>query len=219
MMKKLCVMLTLIYYLLIKTVIFIHSTDMSKLTDLSDKFKDHLGKTAARSKPKTSRKQVLKRIDKSKATYQVERKKLKNLERNLKKIENDINLAKGVQRTSRSDMLKLKKVLSNMDLADCNYVILYEDSNECGYIVDGEERSLDVDDDGELSFKLMKEYRKEKRQAEKDAQNARLAEETADEKASESNSVSDEEEEGKEEEDENSAEDDFTIPNLRFLEE
>jgi hypothetical protein len=141
---------------------------MNKLTGLAGKFEKQLRTTAARGKPKTSRKQLLKKIDKSKVVYQTERKREQLLKKQLAKLEADLEACRQKVRGSRTDMLKMKKVLSNMDLADCNYVVMY-DNGDCGYVIGGEEYSLDVDDEGELDTLLMREYRRKKRQEERAA--------------------------------------------------
>lgn len=136
---------------------------MNKLTGLAGKFEEQLRTAAARGKPKTSRKQLLKKIDKSKAMYQLERKREQSLKKQLERIEADLEACRQKVQGSRAEMLKMKRVLSNMDLSDSNYVVMY-DNGDCGYILGGEEYSLDVNDEGELDMLLMKEYRRQKRE-------------------------------------------------------
>lgn len=166
---------------------------MTDLTQIASNFEEKLGKQAARGKKnKSSRKQLVRKIDKATTAYKSERKKLDSLQKEKDKLEQKLSECQEKVRNSRSEMLKLKKVLRNMDLADSNYAILYEKSDDCGYIVDGEEYHLDVGDDGELEFTPMKDHKKQKREEEKQDS----------EKEEDSNSV-----------------DDLEVPNFRLLED
>ena len=191
---------------------------MNKLTGLAVKFEEQLRATAARGKSKTSRKQVLKNIDKSKAVYQLERKREKSLKKQLAKVESDLEACRTKVRDSRKEMLRLKRVLSNMDLADCNYVVLY-DNGDCGYIIDGDEYSLDVNDDGELDMLDMKEYRRKKREEERATHDEESEEGDAQLIYFEYESEKDESEgaEVEEGDDENDSEDGPILPNFRLL--
>jgi hypothetical protein len=172
---------------------------MNKIKQLASVFEEQLSaKAAAKQKDKMSRKSILKRIDKSKATYQQERKKLENFKKQKEKLENELESCHNVMKDSRSEMLRLKNVLSNMDLADCNYAIMYE--NDCGYLIDGEEYHVKINDDGDLEVKPMKEHRKELKSSEKSDE-------------SEKNEADDSQE--KEEELDNL--DDLNFSNFRFI--
>lgn len=139
---------------------------MNKIKQLASSFEEQLTlKVAVKQKDKMSRKSILKKIDKSKATYQQERKKLENLKKQKDKLEKELDICQSIMKESRSEMLRLKNILSNMDLADCNYAIMYE--NDCGYLIDGEEYHVKINDDGDLEVKLMKDYRKELKNSEK----------------------------------------------------
>lgn len=164
---------------------------MNKLTGLAGRFEEQLRTNAARGKSKTSRKQVLKKIDKSKATYQTERKREQSLKKQLEKVEAELDACLQKVRGSRSEMLRLKKVLSNMDLADCNYVVLY-DNGDCGYVIDKEEYSLEVNDEGELDMLQMKEYRRKKREEERANSEDSETEESDDENESDFEEETDE---------------------------
>ena len=54
-------------------------------------------------------------------------------------------------------------ILQNMDLVDSNYAMFYGNCSDVGYMIDKEEHYLDVDDCGEVTVKLMRDYRKEQR--------------------------------------------------------
>jgi hypothetical protein len=186
---------------------------MDKLTGLAGRFEEQLRTTAARSKPRSSRKQLLKNIDKSKAVYQLERKREQSLKRQLEKIEADLDACRQKVRESRSEMLKLKTVLSNMDLSDCNYVVMY-DNGDCGYVLGGEEYSLDVNDDGELDMLLMKEYRRKKREEERAAAGSDYDENNSDFEYE--SDMEDSELEDEDEEDDAQAVDGPVFSNLRW---
>ena len=189
---------------------------MNKLTGLAGKFEEQLRATAARGKTKTSRKQVLKKIDKSKSVYQLERKREQSLKKQLAKVEADLEACRTKMRDHRKEMLRLKSVLSNMDLADCNYVVLY-DNGDCGYVIDGDEYSLDVNDEGELDMLDIKEYRRKKREEERASSNQEDEEAAESDEEEDSQLIDDEDEFDEEESEEDDSEDGPVIPNFRLL--
>ena len=75
-----------------------------------------------------------------------------------------LNQTKEDMEKSRTDMLQLNDVLRNMDLLDCNYVMMYNNSDDIGYLIDKEEHHLSVDDQGDISLTPMKEHRRSVRQ-------------------------------------------------------
>lgn len=192
---------------------------MKEIAQLADRFEQQLGKTAGRTnKKKMSRKQMLKQFDKAKANYQNERKRLKGLEGQLAALDQQIQDCRDGMRGSRSDMLTLTDVLRTMDLADCKHAVMYEnDTKDVGYLIDGVEHHIKVNEDGELEVTTLKDHRKSKRQEakEKDDENDAIPPSIA--------PAVDDEEEGEEEAQDVADADDMPFlnieqPNFRFME-
>lgn len=125
-------------------------------------------KSAARGGKKTSRKKIDSHRLKSLEGYHASKKKLSKLKAERDKLDAQLESAEKDMHDCRSEMLKLTDVLRNMDLADCNYVMMYDNTDDVGYIVDKEEHHLDVDENGDVSFVLMTEHRRNQRKAKKE---------------------------------------------------
>ncbi|MHA2426433.1 MAG: hypothetical protein ACXADB_00135 [Candidatus Hermodarchaeia archaeon] len=151
-------------------------------------------------------KKILRNLGKTKKSYKEFRTKLKTLESELDRIESQIRECREGVRSSRSQMLRMNKVLQNMDLADANYAVFYDnDAADVGYIVGGEEHYLDIDDEGEISLTLMKEKRKAdraRRLEESEGEAVEDEDDEEDEDPEEDEDTEDEEEDEEEEEDE-----------------
>jgi len=134
----------------------------SNIDKIARRFKlDLERKTAARKGDKMSRKQILKSVSKTKAKYKEFREKLHSLETELERVESEINECRDGVHESRSSMLKMNRVLQNMDLTDVNHAVFY--ASDVGYIMDGDEHYLDVNDAGDVSYITMKERRSQQR--------------------------------------------------------
>lgn len=211
---------------------------MKGILQLADRFEQQFDKTAGRSnKKKLSRNRLSSKRDVAKTKYQSERNLLTGLEKERSKLEQKIQDCQDGMYSSRGNMLKLTDVLRTMDLADCNYVIMYEnDSQDVSFIIDGDENHIKVNDDGELEVTLMKDHRKAKRKEQKGSEEGLEGEESEDEESDESEESEDDEIEVDEEEDSDEDEedddeekedasdaDDFDyfeseLPNFRFME-
>ena len=139
--------------------------------------KEKLAKYLERSRTKkaargNAKKLTKKRVDsdrlKSLKKYHASKSKLSKLKEEEAKLQAELEATEKDMHDCRSEMLKLTDVLRNMDLADCKHVMMYENSEDVGYIVDNDEHHLDVDDNGDISFISMKDYRRQKKKEDKE---------------------------------------------------
>jgi len=126
-------------------------------------------KSAARGGKKTSRKKIDSNRLKSLEGYHSSKKKLSKLRAERDKLDAQLESAEKDMHDCRAKMMKLTDVLRNMDLVDCNYVMMYDNNDDVGYIVDKEEHHLDVDENGDVSFVLMNEHRRNQKKSKNDA--------------------------------------------------
>jgi len=119
----------------------------------------------AGSRKKVSRKQLRKSLDKARSNYKELKKELQLLEDERAAIEAKVNDCRDRMFQSRSDMLSANKVIQNMDLADCNYVMMYN-GDEISYLLgrDKAEHHVEVNKDGEVNAIPWKEYKKKLRE-------------------------------------------------------
>lgn len=117
-------------------------------------------KIAARGGQRHSRKKVDKKRVDSLEGYHKAKSKFQELKEKKRDLEAQLEKAKQDMQDCRGDMLRYNDVLRNMDLLACKHVVLYNNSDDIGYVVDKEEHHLDVDDCGDVSLTPMKEYRR-----------------------------------------------------------
>jgi len=117
-----------------------------------------LDKTVA--KEKVNRKKVLNTYEKSKTEYLNHKKKLDLVEKQVDALQKELDKHKGLCGASRKTLLKLQKAVQNMDLANASDVIFYQNSDDMGYIVDGKEYHLEVDQLGEIAKTPMLHHRR-----------------------------------------------------------
>jgi len=146
---------------------------MSNLDKLAQKFElDLVQKFGAKRGKKMSRRQINKELDKVKGKYRDYRNKLRELEASMEALEKGIQECKDGVHNSRTKMLHMNGVLQNMDLTDVNHVMFYDnDDNDVGYLLNGEEQHLDVNDAGDMNFTPMKDYRRSQRPEKPDENN------------------------------------------------
>ena len=191
----------------------------SNIEHLVEKFKAKLVlKLAARRGIRMNANKILKELGKARKVYKESRDKLRLLESELEHIESNIRDCKDGVHSSRSQMLRLNKVLQNMDLADANCAIFYDnDAADIGYLINGEEHYLDTNDDGEISLTLMPE----RRRLERAERRAALGDIEYDDGDDEPDQISDSEDnEGEDQLLYNNDSDDNNFvmhPNLRFI--
>ena len=137
----------------------------SNIEHLARKFESKLApKKAARRATRMNAKKIVKELDRARKTYKESRNKLKALEAELAQIEGQIQETRDGVRGSRSEMLKKNQVLQNMDLADANFAVFYDNNSaDVGYIIGGEEHHIDINEDGEVSLMPMNERRRQQR--------------------------------------------------------
>jgi len=198
----------------------------NNIEHLARKFEAQLAqKVAAKRGTKMNAKKIQKELEKARKEYKECRSKLIGLESELERIEGQIQDSRDGQRSSRTKMFKMREVLQNMDLADSNYAIFYDnDASDVGYIVDGEENYLDMTDEGEVSLIPMKTHRSDQRRLKKEEVEAddTFTSIDGDDESYEEPEPEDEDEcedEDEDEDDDNSSDDfDFIMhPNLRFI--
>lgn len=119
-------------------------------------------KTAA--KERIPRKRVLHSLEKSKAEYQVHKKKRDMLAKQLDALQKELEKSDAFSGSARKKFLKLQKAVQNMDLADASDVVFYQNSDDVGYVIDGREYHLDVNEFGELNQTPMLHHRRKLRQ-------------------------------------------------------
>jgi hypothetical protein len=137
----------------------------SNIEHLARKFESRLApKRAARRGTRMNAKKIVKELDRARKTYKESRNRLKMLAAELERIEGQIQDCRDGVRGSRSEMLKKNQVLQNMDLADANYAVFYDNNSaDVGYIVGGDEHHIDLNEDGEISLTPMNERRRQQR--------------------------------------------------------
>jgi hypothetical protein len=140
---------------------------MMKLSDQVDYF---LSKVAA--KEKTPRKKVVRSLEKAKSEYGKLKSMLDGLEGQAAKINDNLEKTRASCNAARKEMLKLHKIIQNMDLANASDAIMYE-SGDVAYVVDGKEVIMDVDDTGDVKMMDRRLHRKKTREEERAAKSSK----------------------------------------------
>jgi hypothetical protein len=120
-----------------------------------------LTKTAA--KEKMNRGRMGKSLEKTKADYAKYKRDLDVLEADDAKLKEKLDTARGGAAAARQRMLKLHKAMQHMDLASANDAVFYADDEDVGYVINGKEYHLDVDDTGDVKLTPMNAHRKAKK--------------------------------------------------------
>ena len=123
------------------------------------------------AKEKIGRKKIVSTLEKAKNNYGKLKAALDSLQSQAEKINASLEKTKASCEAARKEMMKYHKTIQNMDLSNANDVIFY-DSGDVGYIIDGKECHLDLDDVGDLRVVPMREHRKSKRKKSIDEQDA-----------------------------------------------
>lgn len=127
--------------------------------------------TKIAAKEKTNRKRVVSSLEKAKSAYGKLKASLDSLEEQALRINESLEKTKSSCGLARKEMLKLHKVIQTMDLTNANEVVMY-DSGDVGYVIDGKECHVDVDDSGEMKKTRMRDHRREKKNDKKDTLDA-----------------------------------------------
>ena len=118
-----------------------------------------LSKTAA--KERVSRGKISKQLEKAKADYGRLKDSLDVMEANDAKLKSQLDETRKSTNEARQRILKMHKAMQNMDLSNANDAIFYNDeSQDVGYVIDGKEFHLDIDDTGEVKLTPMGKHRK-----------------------------------------------------------
>jgi len=149
-------------------------------------FEEAINKTAGKSK--VSRNGISKNIEKSKKTYKNLKSKLDLLEKEDAKRQKELNELRSQVASLKKTIGNSHKVLQNLDVANADDAVFYNDSDDVGYIIDGGEYHLEVKDDGELELTPMRQWRRSKK-----LEKASVEEEGEKENVSEDEDTSEEE--------------------------
>lgn len=124
-------------------------------------FEEAISKTAGKSK--VSRNGISKNIEKSKKTYKNLKSKLDILEKEDAKRQKELNELRSQVASLKKSIGNSHKVLQNLDVANADDAVFYNDSDDVGYVIDGGEYHLEVKDDGELELIPMRQWRRSKK--------------------------------------------------------
>jgi len=124
---------------------------------VSQEFELAIQKLAA--KEKTGRKKVVSALEKAKKSYSALKSSLDSLEAQAEKINSQLEKTRSSCNLARKDMIKFHKAIQNMDLTNASEVVFY-DSGDVGYMIDGQECHVDINDAGEITRTKMRDHRK-----------------------------------------------------------
>lgn len=134
------------------------------ISKLAEQFAEKLNKMAA-SKEQVPRKRLSKILEKEKLEYSKKKKMLDGLEAEAEKLNSKVDQLRGECQSDRKNIMKKHQALSNMDMANASDVIFYnDDSSDTGYVIDGKEYHLEIDDMGDLKLFPMRKHRAERKQ-------------------------------------------------------
>jgi len=137
----------------------------SNIEHLARKFELTLApKVGAKRGTQMSPKKIHKELNKARATYKEARSKLRGLESDLSRLEDQISECRDIIRSSRATMLKMNGVIQNIHLSDANYAVFYDTNDAVGYMIGGEEKYLDMSEDGEINISPWRQRNRLKRQ-------------------------------------------------------
>lgn len=114
-------------------------------------------------KDKMNRKRMSGTLEKAKGDYAKHKKELDILEADDTKLKEKLEATRSGAAAARKKMLQLHKAMSNMDLANANDAVFYADDEDVGYVINGKEFHLDVDDVGDVKLTPMSAHRKSKK--------------------------------------------------------
>ncbi len=120
-------------------------------------------KTAA--KDKITRAKVISNLEKVKKEYLVAKKQKDSLENEKMRIEMSLDKINSECSSARKRMQKLYQTVQHMDLTDAGAAIFYEGSEDVGYVVDGKEFHLDIDNSGEMNLVPMNKFRRDRKKS------------------------------------------------------
>lgn len=115
------------------------------------------------SKEKINRGKLGKRLQKAKDDYSKLKKALDILEANDAKTQQELGDHRSRAQQSRKNIMKMHKAMQTMDLANANDAVFYADDDDVGYIINGKENHISINDNGDFQFTPMHQYRKSKR--------------------------------------------------------
>lgn len=124
---------------------------------ISQEFELAIHKLAA--KEKTGRKKVVSALEKAKKSYSALKSSLDSLEAQADKINAQLEKTRSSCNAARKDMIKFHKAIQNMDLTNASDAVFY-DSGDVGYIIDGQECHVDINEAGEITKTKMRDHRK-----------------------------------------------------------
>lgn len=135
--------------------------DILKLAQEFETKTQSLKKTSG-GKERMSRAKMMKALEKAKNDHKSLKSTLDMLEANDAKLKGQLEQTKKDFQEARAKILKYHNGMQHSDLANASDVVFYDD--DTGYVIDGKEYHLDVDDgSGDLKLTLMSKHRKAKK--------------------------------------------------------
>jgi len=142
---------------------------VKEILRLAAQYENKLGsqvKTAA--KEKVNRGRLAKKLERAKSDYSKLKSELDVLEANDSKLKQQLETTRSGAQKARKDIMQMHNAMQKMDLANANDAIFYADDEDVGYVINGKEFHLDVDDTGDVKLTPMSAHRKSKKAPKKD---------------------------------------------------
>ncbi len=114
-------------------------------------------KTAARAR--ITRKQMMRDLEKAKVKHKKLKEAVDIMDAQDSKLRTQLDSARKDLNQTRSSILTLHNALQGMDLSNADDVVFYDDS-QVGYVINGKEYHLNINEEGELSLMPMRAHRK-----------------------------------------------------------
>lgn len=133
------------------------------LNKIANNYSVKLTKLAA--KDKLSRGKVSKSLEKDKAEYSKMKKTYDSLVAERDKLNEKVEALGATCQDFRKKIIKMHGALQKMDLSNASDAIFY-DTADIGYVIDGKEYHLEVDDMGDMKLVPMRQHRSSKKKEE-----------------------------------------------------
>src|ERR1035437_1421123 len=132
---------------------------------LAEEFEKSVNKTVGiktAGKQRLSRGRISKTLDKAKVDYSKLKGNLDSLEANDAKLRTQLDGTRKEVQDARKKIMQMHGAMKNMDLSNANDAVFYDgqSADDIGYIINGKEYHLDIDDSGEVSLTPMNKHRK-----------------------------------------------------------
>ncbi len=108
-----------------------------------------------------SRNNITKTIEKARKNHAALKKEYDSLQADDVKLKSRMEENKNKLQHTRKQIMTMHKGLNNMDMANAEDAVFYDDDDVIGYMVDNKEFHMEICDDGEIKLIPMNKYRKE----------------------------------------------------------